>query len=271
MLHFPVKFFENKKNKLELAKVEFLNEDKSKSVLMNGFWQTISSADFDKDGDIDFVVGNLGTNTKLRKSGHNSFLKMYVKDIDKNDNLDQIIVYNRGDVLYTVATKDELGKQMPSIINKRFTDYKSFAGKNVNEIFNNGELKDAIELDMNKFESVYIENIGDNKFIVHDLPFDAQTSKLFSFFIEDVDNDGNLDILSGGNFYGVSPYQGRYDANYGLFLKGNGKGKFKSVLPTDCGFLLEGEVRDIKKLKTKNGEMYMVARNNLPIQVFKKK
>ena len=266
----PVKYFENKNKKFYNAEIAFVNENNS-PALMNGFWQTIVKFDFDKDGDDDFVVGNIGTNTKLRKSGPNSVLKMFVIDIDKNNNLDQIIVYNRGKEFYTLGGKDELGKQLPSVINKRFTDYKSFAGKTVDEIFNRNELKGADELIVDKFESVYLENKGNKKFVVHDLPFEAQASKIFTLFIDDVNKDGNLDIFSAGNFYGVNPYQGRYDSNYGLILKGNGRGGFQSILPTDSGFMLEGEIRDIKKLKTREGELIVVAGNNRALQFFKKK
>jgi enediyne biosynthesis protein E4 len=193
---------------------------------------------------------------------------MYVKDIDANQTLEHILTYSLGDKWYPVATKDELGKQLPSV-NKKFTDYKSFAGKTIDEIFTTEQLKDADLLEVNTFESVYLENAGNKSFKLHKLPLEAQISKIFAFHIEDVDQDGNLDVLLGGNFYGVSMYQGRYDASYGLLLKGNGKGNFAPVLPTENGFLLEGEVRDIKSLQTKDGKLLLVARNNLPLQVFK--
>jgi hypothetical protein len=77
-------------------------------------------------------------------------------------------------------------------------------------------------------------------------------------------------MLLGGNLYGVSMYQGRYDASYGLMLKGTGKGTFKTVPPTECGFLLEGEVRDIKSLRTPRGELLLVARNRAGLQAFRK-
>jgi hypothetical protein len=193
---------------------------------------------------------------------------MYVKDIDNNKTSEHILSYSLGEKWYPVATKDELGKQLP-LINKRFTDYKSFAGKTIEEIFTAEELKGADVLEVNTFESVYLENTGNNQFKIHKLPFEAQVSKIFAFHTEDVDQDGNLDVLVGGNFYGVSMYQGRYDASYGLLLKGNGKGGFTPVLPAENGFMLEGEVRKIKPLVTKEDKLLMVARNNMPLQVFR--
>lgn len=256
----PVKVFENQQGKLKDATQGTGLEE------TNGLWSTVAAADFDKDGDLDLIVGNLGTNTKLRKR-EDSRLKMYVKDIDGNQTLDQILTYNVGKQWFPVAAKDELGKQMP-LINKKFTSYDAYAGKPLSDLFSATELKGAAELDVNMFESVYLENLGNKQFAVKVLPMEAQVSKIYAFHVADMDQDGKLDVLLGGNLYGVSTYQGRYDASYGLLLKGNGKGVFTSVLPTDCGFVLEGEVRAIKPLRTAKGEVLLVASNGMPLQVF---
>jgi hypothetical protein len=257
----PIRIFENNKNKL----VEVTTPNGLANT--QGLWQSIQAADFDKDGDMDFVVGNLGTNTKLRKRP-DSKIRLYVNDIDGNQTLDHILAYSLGDKWYPVASKDELGKQMP-LINKKFTDYKNFPGKTIEEIFDKNELKDAQILEVNRFESVYLENDGKKHFKLRALPQEAQVSRMFTFAVADVNQDQNPDILLGGNFYGVSMYQGRYDASYGLILEGNGKGGFKPVLPTQSGLLLDGEIRDIKPLKTASGQVYLVARNNAPLQVFR--
>ena len=256
----PVKVFENKQNKL-VQKTSGTGLEKSK-----GLWQTIRGADFDKDGDIDFIAGNLGTNTKFRKSVPGG-LKMYVKDIDGNGTLDQILTYELNGKWYPAASKDELAKQIP-LINKKFTNYKDFAGKTITELFDKNQLQDAQVMEVNTFASVYFENTGKGIFKQYALSREAQVSKIFSFFIQDVNQDGNLDVLLGGNLYGVSTYQGRYDASYGLLLQGNGQGKFTAIPPTTSGFLLEEQVRDIKSLKTAAGELLLVARNGLPLQIF---
>ncbi|MHA6248287.1 VCBS repeat-containing protein [Pontibacter sp. CAU 1760] len=258
----PLTVYQNKGNKL--SKVT------SDTGLQNavGFWQTLTAADFDNDGDMDLVAGNLGTNTKLRK-GNQSALRMYLKDIDNNENLDHLLAYNLHDKWYPVATKDELGKQLP-LINKNITDYKSYAGKSVEELFKDGELKDAPVLEVNTFESVYWENLGNGQFRKHALPREAQVSKIFAFHVTDVNQDGKPDLITGGNLYGVSMYQGRYDGSYGSLLYGNGKGEFKAASLVDAGFVFDGQVRDIRKLKTAAGQLMLVARNNEPLQIFKK-
>ena len=234
-----------------------------------GFWSGLTAGDFDRDGDVDFVVGNLGTNTKLRKSLDGK-LKMYIKDIDKNDTKEHIIGYSRDNDWYPINSKDEMGKQMPSIINKKYTNYKEFAGKSLAELFNEKELEGAEEKLINTFESVYLENIGGGKFKMSALPSLAQVSKIMVLRSEDVDKDGKLDVIIGGNFNGASMYQARYDAFFGLILKGDGKGHFKALVPTDTGFLQEGDVRDIKTVRTPKGPLYFVTRNNDYIQLFRK-
>ena len=255
----PIKIFKNTNYRLKEV-VEDIGLEES-----NGFWQTIEAADFDQDGDIDFVIGNLGTNTKLKKD--RSPIKMFVKDLDGNNTLDQILTYQLNEKWYTVATKDELGKQMP-FINKKFYNYKSFAGKTLEEVFDERELEGAKEMSVNQFQSLYLENMGEGRFKQHILPEEAQASKIFTFHVRDIDGDGFLDLLLGGNFYGVSMYQGRYDASYGLLLKGDGKGDFRAVQGVDFGMILEGEVRDIESLQIAGREIFLVAQNDAPIQIF---
>ena len=237
-----------------------------------GLWQTIKAADLDSDGDLDFVVGNLGTNTKFRR-GQDGALKMYVADFMKTGTkTDPILAFGIGEDFYPAASKDEIGKTFP-FINKRFPNYKDFAGKTIEKIFKSTELETAQEARVNTFESVWVENLGKGNFEMHALPAMAQVSKIFALCIADVTNDGKLDILLGGNFYNVSTYQGRYDASYGLVLQNDLKqsGRFKAIPPTECGFVLTGEVRDIKPLRTKTGFVYAVARSGDKIMMFNKK
>ncbi len=225
---------------------------------LQGFWQCLLAADFDKDGDVDLMAGNLGTNTKFRKDGVHSELKMWVKDVDKNQSVEQILACRHDNDWFPVAFRDELGKQLPGIINKRFTDYVSFAGKPISDLFTGDELAGAEELLVNQFASVYLEN-QHGTFVTH-------TFTLRAF---DIDGDGDLDILGGGIFYGVSPYQGRYDASYGLVLRNDGRGRFTSLAPGDVGFILNGEIRDIQPVRTATGPLLLVARNAASLQIFR--
>nr|WP_229375977.1 VCBS repeat-containing protein [Fibrella aquatilis] len=245
---------------------------------MRGLWQCITAADFDNDGDVDLAVGNLGLNTKLRKSPDGQ-LRMWVKDVDKNQTTESILAYNRGSNLddwFPVGTKDELGKQMPSVINKRYVPYSSMAGKTMAQIFTADDLADADIKTVDQFASVLLLNDGKATphFTVQPLPLMAQVSKLFALLPTDIDHDGDMDLLGGGNFYGVAPYQGRYDASMGLVLRNDRGPKgllFTALPPTQTGFLLSGEVRSIVQARGKNGPQWLVGRNNDRVQVFRGK
>ena len=259
----PIKMYQNDKGKLSL-----IDNDLSEKT---GFWQGLLANDFDRDGDVDFVVGNIGLNTKFKKNPKQNALRMYVKDIDGNGSVEQILTYNRNDKWFPVATKDELGKQIPSIINKRFTDYSLYAGRTIEDIFYPEQLEKAEIKEVNTFESVYLENLGSNKYKLTPLPILAQTSKIMTLFLDDYDGDGIKDVIIGGNFYGSNMYQARYDASYGLILKSDGKGNFKTIIPTKSGLMLEGEIRDIQKIIFNKLPYYLIARNNNSLQTFKKK
>ncbi|HEX8060106.1 MAG TPA: FG-GAP repeat protein, partial [Cyclobacteriaceae bacterium] len=238
--------------------------DPSSSIkTINGFWQALSVADMDDDGDMDIVAGNLGLNTRLRKNGDRSLLTMYIGDFDKNGQREHIVGYNRADgKTYPVAMKDEMAKQMPSMISKKFNDYKNFAGKTVEEIRGDALRADSVAaLHVDQFASMYFENVGGLKFKPHILPNEAQLSKTFVVVVDDFDKDGKKDILTAGNFYGGSTYQSVYDASEGMLLKGDGKGRFKPMDAQASGLSLKGQVRDIKPVRTADGIVYIVTRN----------
>jgi enediyne biosynthesis protein E4 len=69
------------------------------------------------------------------------------------------------------------------------------------------------------------------------------------------------DLLAVGNFYGVIPYEGRYDALFPTvfsFNKVENRFKVSSVLPG-----INGEMRDAKWLNDKQGSKILaLARNN---------
>jgi hypothetical protein len=225
-----------------------------------GWWNTLEAADVDKDGDMDLILGNHGLNSRFKASAEKP-VSMWVSDFDQNGTIEQIICNYNGDKSYPMALRHDLITQIPSL-KKKFLKYESYKNATINDVFSTEQLTNALELKVNCLTSSLLINDGNGKFSIQALPVEAQFSPVYAILADDIDKDGNIDLLLGGNQYRVKPEVGRYDASYGTLLKGDGKGKFKAVPNKDCGLMIDGEVRDIRRIKVGNDNLILVARNN---------
>jgi enediyne biosynthesis protein E4 len=246
----PLKIFMNDKGKFKLS---------SQSDLPNGLWKSLYVTDINYDGYPDILAGNYGLNSKLHASP-DAPLKLYVKDLDDNGILDQILTTTNNGKEYTFLGKDELEKQLPSI-KKTYLRYTEVAGKTVQEIFGD-TLKDAKLLSAQTLASTVFINDGKGNFKTQSLPDCMQLSPIFSFYIMNL--NGIDKLISGGNFYGVLPYEGRYDAMplsiYNIDSKGN-IAQPQFIPPSLLN--IKGEIRDIQVLKLANKkDILLIARNN---------
>jgi enediyne biosynthesis protein E4 len=247
----PISIFINKGGKLE----------KQKSALdsISGLWNCIRSVDLNGDGFMDFIAGNYGLNSKLKASA-NYPLKMYVDDFDNNGTHDQILAVQKEGRYYTFLKKEELEARL-TFLRKKYLDYSGMAGKTIEQIFGD-ELEKAKLFEASSLQSVELLNNGKGQFVVRALPDEFQWSPVFSLYADDFDRDGKKDILGGGNFYGVIPYEGRYDAMPLVAGWGIGKGLFTTQVNTQNELLVSGEIRDIQPIRIKNQSCLLIARNN---------
>jgi hypothetical protein len=234
----------------------------------SGWWNTVAAVDLRGNGRKDLVLGNLGLNSFLRASKSEP-VRMYVGDFAHTGALQQIVTSYRNGVSYPLAGRDELVKLIPSLDSK-YPSYKSFGARSVEDIFSSADLAKAKVLDAKTFASALALNKGDGTFELRPLPIEAQFAPVYAALASDFDADGHMDLIVGGNFNGVTPVQGRYDASYGLMLRGDGMGALASVDMQSSGLAIEGEVRHMKLLRRSNGEtLVLVARNNSTVQVLR--
>ena len=231
-----------------------------------GWWYDIEKGDFDNDGDVDLILGNLGLNYKYQASKEKPF-RVYLNDFDKNSTYDIVLSYKSEDTEYPVRGRQCSSQQMPSI-KEKFKNYNSFASASLEEIYSDKILEESLKYEVTSFESIYLEN-NDGVFSAKKLPYYAQLSNINSIVVRDVDGDGNLDALVGGNLYNSEVETPRNDASYGTWLKGDGKGGFKALLPRESGLVMRGDVRNMKIIKVKEETHLLVAKNNQALQQIK--
>ena len=227
-----------------------------------GWWNCITAADMDNDGDDDLLIGNMGLNSNWQAS-RSQPMNLYVKDFDGNGYKEPIMSYYRQGIQWVYNSKDELTAQMPQL-KKRYTDYTTFARSPFEQIFTEDMVKGAVKKQIRMFSSVYIENNGNGDLELRTLPMETQFSSTHAILVDDFDGDGFKDVALGGNFYEMQPSIGRFDASFGSILRGDGKGNFTPLSAIQTGFVLRGAVRDIKKV----GDKIVVAANNRPLQIF---
>lgn len=227
-----------------------------------GWWYQIAPGDFDGDGDQDFIVGNIGLNNKFHPSEKKN-LHVFCNDFDDNGTLDIVLSkHYKGDIV-PVRGKECSTTQMPFLAEK-FQSYAKFASSSLEDIYGKEKLSAALHYEADNFASVYMENLGDGKFSLHDLPVAAQIAPINSIVTEDFNGDGHLDAVIGGNMFETEVETPAYDAGKGLLLLGNGDGTFQSSLHMpDSGLFLHRNVKDIALIRLgKPGRTALVVANN---------
>ena len=226
----------------------------------NGWWNRIVAADFTGDGKVDFIVANLGLNTRLQAK-ENEPVTMYVKDFAHNGFVQQIISYYHNGKQYPLTMRDDLLRSVGSL-RDRYTNYKDYAKQTVADVFPKKELDSAVTRNAYTFSTSLVRNNGDGTFTMVPLPLEAQIAPMYGILATDVDGDGKQDLLMAGNFDGVKPEIGKMSASYGVYLRGDGKGHFTPVRVQESGFFVPGQARDIQRVRTRGGSIYVVSRNN---------
>jgi hypothetical protein len=255
----PITVFKNNRGKLSVSSSQSLDNSE-------GFWNCIRSGDFDHDGDIDFVIGNMGLNSRYSISVDQP-MRVYAGDYDGNGRIDAISTYFLDGVEYPIPSRDELARQLP-VIKKQFTNYALYAKAKASDLLTTDRKKISTIVQARQQQSIYLENTGGG-FRTAPLPALAQWAPIQSLLVEDLDQDGHLDVLAVGNAYDTESISGQYDGLTGLLLKGDGKGNFQPLLFPQSGFLADGDCKSVIGLNGRGKRLVVVSANKGALQVFK--
>jgi hypothetical protein len=240
----PVSVFSIQNGKLENRTKTYF--DKAYS----GWWNTVTSGDFNNDGKADLIVGNAGLNTQFKVSDQQP-AELYFKDFDKNGSVDPFFGFYIQGRTFPYVTRDEMLEQIGGL-RSRFTTFKSYADITLNDVFKPEDLSSAGHLTANHMATTYFQSsVADEKFHVASLPPQVQFSPIYAIIVLDYNHDGNEDLLVCGNNSNTKLRLGKADANYGVLLKGDEKGEFRYIDQPHSGFDLRGDVRSVATLDKK--------------------
>ncbi|MFC4871294.1 VCBS repeat-containing protein [Negadavirga shengliensis] len=226
--------------------------------LYYGWWNTLLARDLTGNGKPDLVIGNHGLNTQVKASREEP-AEMHFKDFDDNGAVDPILSFYIQGQSYPYVTRDELLEQI-SIMRNRFTNYADYAEAKLEDIFTAEELAGVGHMQADFLETALFLNDGE-RLAPKKLPLMAQSSPVFAITSVDVDKDGHEDLILGGNIEKARLRFGKYDANPGILLKGDGNGEFTYVPQRISGFDIKGDVRSI--VKTENTLLFGINQHGI--------
>ena len=231
-----------------------------------GWWNSLEVSDLNNDNLPDLVVGNLGLNYKYKASVDEPF-ELFYDDFDKNGSKDIVLAYYNYGIQFPLRGFSCSSQQVPDLKDK-FEKYDIFASLDVQQVYGEDNLENALRLSVNTFESASLINNKDF-FDFKPLPTYAQFSSVNDMIIQDFNDDNIKDVLLIGNMYHAEIETTRNDSGNGLLLIGNNDGSFKEISTYESGFFVPGDSKKIISIETNDDKLYIVANNNDRVQIFK--
>lgn len=232
-----------------------------------GWWNSVAGADFDHDGDIDYVAGNLGLNSRFTCSASEP-ITLYAKDYDDNGKIDPVLCMYIDGEQHAPYFRSQLMTQIPSL-KKRFNSYEKYSKATFSDIFSKGDLEGAQVLRSETFAHSYFENKGNGDFTIKPLPRSVQISPVYGIICDDVNNDGNIDLIAVGNSYANDGFVGRDDAGTGACLLGDGKGNFELLSGDRTGFRADLDAKAMGTLLVGDEEFLVITNNSGPLESYR--
>tara|TARA_B100001094_G_scaffold271180_1_gene276356 strand:+ start:1069 stop:4353 length:3285 start_codon:yes stop_codon:yes gene_type:complete len=231
----------------------------------NGLYNNMHSEDLDGDGYTDLVLGNYGLNSMFRASIEQP-LSLYVNDFDNNGRTEQILAMHYDEKLYPIVQLKDLWMQIPSL-KKKYLKFENYKNVTMDKLFDPSTIRDSEVKKVYNLSSVSLYNKKGKGFEIKELPFMAQLSPIFSIISDDINNDGIMDLILGGNLSRIKPEFGPNSSSYSTLLLGAKDNRFKYVNSKLSGLFISGEIRDLDKIKINNKDSYIFAVNNSKLKI----
>ena len=257
-----VNVFLNEDGKFKNKTSTYISEEKY------GWWKSIKAADLDNDGDMDFILGNVGKNFK-QKATTEKPLYLFSNDFDNNGTLDCVLAKYYDDKIVPARGKECSTEQMP-FISEKFETYSAFANASLGDILGEEKIKEGIKLQATDFGSYYLWN-ENGKLVFEQMPPMAQISPINDIQIIDINKDGMDDIMIVGNDYNTEYETPRLDAGNGLVLLNKGSKKLDPLSINKSGLFAPKDAKHLITMPYQNGSLFIVANNNDQLSFFKKR
>jgi len=235
-----------------------------------GWWRSLASGDFNRDGRPDYVAGNLGLNTPYHASERQPAL-LFAGDFSNRGSPDLVEGYYENDILYPRRSRRELAKALPALL-RRFSRNDAYAQASLPGIVGQDRLDGALRLAATELRSGVFLSQPDGTHRFEPLPRLAQTAPINGIIVGDLDGDGHEDLFAVQNSYAPTPSVGRFDGGLGVLLRGDGRGGFTAVLPAESGLVVPGDASAVVVLDIDHDGRpdLVVSRNNATTLAFRK-
>jgi hypothetical protein len=239
----PIRIFKNTDGTVQDRTERYFQQPYS------GLWNTVLVDDVNQDGIADLIVGNLGLNSQI-KAGEGQPAELHYSDFDNDGSVDPVLSFYIQGTSYPYLTLDELRDEIP-VAGSRFSSYEAYAEAQIEDLFTDRALEEAQKLEVSLLETSLFIGSEDGGFEKKKLPVEAQFSPVFTIVTLDYNRDGNRDIILGGNINKARVRLGKYDANYGILLRGEGNASFTYIPQYESGLSLRGDVRSVLEIDDK--------------------